>query len=231
MPSTMKLSMATLAFRLDLEPPLLILRFPRAQRTFGWSITKPGFDFATEIVWLEVRDNDLALHVEPVAFAKNIVSGSGFLDPAVFMTSREIERHHLAQSTIGSVTATCVTTVGLSNGEKVGMRRNLAHTGFGTINTLVHVSRPLVVAAFVEAISIATQARTAAIMETNDLRDSAPITGTGTDCIIIAAPDSEEAERCAGLHTDPGEAIGTAVYEATLAGAKEWSAEQTGQKV
>lgn len=218
--------MTPLPFQLELKPPLLIVRFPELHRTLGWSITKPGFDLAREIVWFEVRNNDLTLHVDPMIFAKSRLSHNGLSEAAVFMTSREIERHHLAQSTIGAVTATCVTTVGLSNGEKVGMRRNLAYPAVGTINTLVHVSRPLVIAAFVEAISIATQARTAAITETNDLRDSAPITGTGTDCIIIAAPEGAEPKSCAGLHTDLGEAAGAAVYEATLAGAREWSAEQ-----
>jgi adenosylcobinamide amidohydrolase len=47
-----------------------------------------------------------------------------------------------------------------------------------------------------------------------------PATGTGTDCIAVAAP----AGSCtyAGLHTDIGEAVGTAVYRATLAGARDW---------
>ena len=145
------------------------------------------------------------------------------------MTSREIRHHHLAQSCVGALEATCVTTVGLSNGEKIGARRERTHASVGTINTLVHISRPLGEAAFVEAICIAAQARTAAIMETSDLRRGPPITGTGTDCIIIAAPEGDAPEVCAGLHTDPGEAIGAAVYEATLAGAKLWSAGQGSQ--
>ncbi|MCX7900319.1 MAG: adenosylcobinamide amidohydrolase, partial [Methylocystis sp.] len=95
-------------------------------------------------------------------------------------------------------------------------------------NTLVHVSRPLAVAAFLEAISITTQARTAAIMEMNDLRHSPPVTGTGADCIIIAAPDGGTTVNCAGPHADFGEAVGAAVYQASLAGAKEWSAERAG---
>jgi adenosylcobinamide amidohydrolase len=212
-------------FRPALEPPFLIVRFEKPQQTLGWSITKPGFASAAEVVWLEVRDDDLAIHVDPVDFALAKLSSRGLTDAAVFMTSREIRCHHVAQSRIGVVTVTCLTTVGLSNGEKVGKRGKLKTSAVGTINTLVHVSRPLSAGAFVESISIATQARTAAIMETNELRDGPAITGTGTDCILVAAPQGDALETCAGLHTDLGEAIGAAVYDATYAGAAEWSAE------
>ncbi len=62
-------------------------------------------------------------------------------------------------------------------------------------------------------------------METNPLRNGPAITGTGTDCILIAAPEGDAPETCVGLHTAPGEAIGAAVYNATYAGAIEWIAE------
>lgn len=212
-------------FRLDLEPPFLIVRFEKPQRILGWSITKPGFSFAKEVVWLEVHDDDLAIHIDPVDFVSAKLQSRGFTDAAAFMTSREIRRHHVVRSRIGRVAVTCLTTVGLSNGERVGKRRRQDAAVVGTVNTLVHISRPLSDGAFVEAVSIATQARTAAIIETNDLRDEPAITGTGTDCILIAAPDGDAPETCAGLHTDLGEAVGAAVYEATYAGAAEWSAE------
>lgn len=212
-----------LPFRLDLEPPFLIVRFQEAQSMLGWSITKPGFSSAREVVWLEVRDDDLALDVDPVAFLKGRLSSRRLTEAAAFMTSREIRHHHLAQSRVGSITVTCVTTVGLSNGARIGYRPRENLSQLGTINTFVHVSRPLSAGAFVEAVSIATEARTAAIMETNDLRNGAAITGTGTDCIIIAAPEGAASEFCAGLHTDVGEAIGAAAYDATHAGAREWS--------
>ncbi|WP_442755231.1 adenosylcobinamide amidohydrolase [Methylocystis sp. JAN1] len=217
--------MTELPFRPALEPPFLIVRFEKPQRTLGWSITKPGFASATEVVWLEVRDDDLAVHVDPVEFVTAKLSSRGLAGAAAFLTSREIRRHHLAQSRIGVVTVTCLTTVGLSNGEKVGKRHRRRTSAMGTVNTLVHVSRPLSDGAFVETVSIATQARTAAIVETNDLRDGPAISGTGTDCVLVAAPEGDAPETCAGLHTDLGEAIGAAVYDATYAGAAEWSAE------
>jgi len=142
------------------------------------------------------------------------------------MTSRDICRHHIAQSRVGDAAASCVATVGISNAERVGLRREAKMPAFGTINTLVHVSCPLAPGAFIEAVSIATEARTAAIMETSPAREDS-VTGTGTDCIIVAAPTGENPASCAGLHTDIGEAIGAAVYGAIFVGATQWWAETT----
>ena len=91
----------------------------------------------------------------------------------------------------------------------------------------MHVSCPLAPGAFIEAVSIVTQARTAAIMETSPAQRAPRVTGTGTDCIIVAAPKGGRPADCAGLHTDIGEAIGAAVYDAIFAGATQWWAETT----
>ncbi len=210
-------------FHLHLEPPYLIVDFGQAQRTLGWSITLPGFGSTQKVVWMEVRDSDLPPHIDPVSFVDARLSARGLTEVAVFLTSREIRCHHLARSRIGPFAVTCLTTVGLSNGERVGARQRTTPKAVGTINTLVHVSHALSDGAFVESVSIATQARTAAVVETNSLRDAPSITGTGTDCILVAAPKDGTSEYCAGLHTDLGQAIGAAVYEATLAGVQEWS--------
>jgi adenosylcobinamide amidohydrolase len=214
--------MPPLPFRLELRSPFLMVRFDSDHRTLGWSLTKPGFASARDVVWLEVREADLGPHVDPLGFMRTKLCSQGLDDAAAFMTAREIARHHVAQSRVGRAVVTCVTTVGLTNGERVGERRWTHDSVAGTINTLVHVSHALASGAFVEAISIATQARTAAIMDTNKLRDGPAITGTGTDCIIIAAPESGAPATCAGLHTELGEAIGAAVFDATHAGAAEW---------
>ena len=65
-------------------------------------------------------------------------------------------------------------------------------------------------AALVETISIATQARTVALLDLGHLSGGHVVSGTGTDCIVAAAPARGEAERFAGLHTPIGEAVGRA---------------------
>ena len=212
-------------FRLDCRPPLLVVRFDQPVDIVGWSILKPGFASTREVVWLEVRDGDLPIHVDPIAFLKENLAANALDRAAAFMTSRDIRRHHVTQSCMGDIIAACVTTVGLSNAERIDSRRRSGAHAVGTINTLVHVSRPLSPGAFIEAVSIVTEARTAAVMETSGQCEARPATGTGTDCIIVAAPTGDTPENGVGLHTDLGVAIGAAVYDATIAGAREWVGE------
>jgi adenosylcobinamide amidohydrolase len=114
--------------------------------------------------------------------------------------------------------------VGLSNAERVGHRRLVESAEYGTINLLAVADAPLSDAALVELLSIATQARTAAVMEHGPDLPSGRATGTGTDCIVVAAPPG--AERYAGLHTEVGEAVGAAVYAAVASGVRDWMEEQ-----
>ncbi|MFO1167956.1 MAG: adenosylcobinamide amidohydrolase [Rhodoblastus sp.] len=207
------------------EQPWLIVCLPARCMTLGWSLARPGFVETSTIAWLEVRNADLTPDVDPLALLRNRLTARGLDDAVAFMTARDVRRHHVAQRRTEQVEACCVATVGLANGEAVGSRRVFEALP-STINTLVHVSRPLTQAAFIEALSIVAQARTAAILDTSHLREGPRITGTGTDCIVVAAPIGSDLLDCAGLHTAVGEAIGGAVYDAVRAGAEEWSAEQ-----
>lgn len=211
-------------FAFDCAPPFLTVRFFEPQRTLGWSLLHPGFAIVRDVVWVEVHERDLGPKVDPGAFLKTRLAEAGLPDALAFMTSRDILRHHFGKRCVEDVEAFCLTTVGLSNGERIGARKPFrARTG--TINTLVWVSRPMTEVAMVEALSIATQARTAAIIETRPADLGPAITGTGTDCIVVAAPCAGISLTCAGLHTATGEAIGGAVYNATREGAETWNGE------
>lgn len=208
-------------FAIDCAPPFLKVRFAEPHRTLGWSLLHPGFAVASDVVWVEVRNSDLGPSTDPAAFLRARLVQAGAPDALGFMTSRDIRCHHLRRRRADAVEAACLTTVGLSNGERVGCRRmHASHAG--TINTLVHVSVPLTDGAMVEAISIVAEARTAAIVESRPVEPGTAITGTGTDCIVVAAPRRGVPVDCAGLHTAVGEAIGGAAYDATRAGAEQW---------
>jgi adenosylcobinamide amidohydrolase len=71
-------------------------------------------------------------------------------------------------------------------------------------------------------VSIATEARTAAVLDSGERRKGVAVTGTGTDCIAIAAPLGDDAAAFAGKHTAIGECIGAAVYKATAEGIRAW---------
>jgi adenosylcobinamide amidohydrolase len=109
-------------------------------------------------------------------------------------------------------------TAGFSNALRAGDRATVLSTQAGTINVIVMVNSPLTRAAMVEAVHIATEARTLAVLAAGikSVRSGAPATGTGTDCIAIAAPvlataRSVRAEQYCGKHTLLGELIGRAV--------------------
>ena len=209
-------------FTIDCRPPFLVASFFEPHEMLSWSLTHPGKRIAREVVWLEVRNKDLTVNTDPATLIKEKIAAEGLEDAIALVTSRNIARYHTAQAVVESDTATCLTTVGLSNGERVGMRISEPVRLPGTINTLVHVARPLSEAAFLETLSIATQARTAAIIEAQVQRAGVEVTGTGTDCIVIAAPPGEDRACFAGLHTALGEAVGNAVYNAIAAGIETW---------
>lgn len=89
----------------------------------------------------------------------------------------------------------------------------------GTINTMLFISSPMTEAALTRAIMTATEAKSAALQElcVNSRYSDGLATGTGTDQIIIAAPDpADESYRLtwSGKHSKLGELIGLAVKEA-----------------
>jgi|RhiMethySRZTD1v2_1073278.scaffolds.fasta_scaffold00092_42 adenosylcobinamide amidohydrolase len=52
------------------------------------------------------------------------------------------------------------------------------------------------------------------------------VTGTGTDCLVIAAPEAHRWATYAGKHTAIGHLVGAAVCEAITRGAALWLSEQ-----
>lgn len=133
------------------------------------------------------------------------------------MTSRGVEHFQLKRA--GPVS--CLATVGLGNAERVGHRRNVASCSYGTINLVVLIDLGLSEAAMIEAMTIVAEARTLAVL-TADIRvPSGRATGTGTDCIALACDPGDIA--ITGLHTEVGEAIGRAVFDAVLTGARDWT--------
>lgn len=202
--------------------PWLVARFDRPQRMLSWAMARPGFQTADQVAWLEVEDRDLPIGGDPAELLAARLRGEGLADAVGMMTSRDVRRRRLAEAISGEVSALCLATVGLGNAARVGAPSPPRVEGWGTVNLLVACSTPLTDAALVEALSIAVEARTAAIMATGRCVDNAPATGTGTDCVVIAAPNGARPAPFAGLHTDIGVAIGGAVYDAVKSGGCDW---------
>ena len=110
-------------------------------------------------------------------------------------------------------------TAGFSNALRVGDRATVLSTHAGTINIVVMVNRPLTSAAMVEAVQIAAEARTLAVLEAGSKasalvrRRPAPAPTVSRLPRRRARPRERGAERYCGKHTLLGELIGRAVLE------------------
>ena len=215
----------TSAFAIELAQPFLIATFKAPHDLLSWSLTRPGFVTATRVAWLQVSDADLPLDVDPAAVLTDKMVENGLGDAVPMMTSRRVDSYEVVSATSGTIIATCLATTGLSNASRIG-DAPVGSNMTGTINILAHVDCPFSAAGLVEAISIVTEARTAAVMDLGLDRGSGLVTGTGTDCIVVAAPAGSDREDFAGLHTHAGTAIGRSVYDAVLAGGRAWMDEQ-----
>ncbi len=206
--------------KLTLARPWLELRLPAPRRVLSWSLTRPGLVTADLILWREVRNADLPEDLDVTAWLRRELAARGRAGAVAMLTSRDLDAFEMTEATAEGVTAHCVATVGLSNAERVGTRLDRSGKDWGTINIAVILSAPLSEAAQVEALSIAAQARTAAVIDTGYRLETGIATGTGTDCIALAAPEGRTP--FAGMHTAVGEAVGRAVYDAVRRGGQVW---------
>ncbi|MBF6558899.1 MAG: adenosylcobinamide amidohydrolase [Candidatus Binataceae bacterium] len=134
------------------------------------------------------------------------------------MTGAEIARAGVAAMRRGGLIAAAWCTAGCSNALRAGDRATAGAPAVGTINLIVTINRPLNGAAMAEAIQIATEARVIAVQAAGvvSVVSGKPATGTGTDCITMAAPAPDRENRdgtivYCGKHTVAGELIARAV--------------------
>ena len=205
---------------IQLDRPWLTFDLGAKMQVLSWAINRPGFVNARQIIWREVRNADLPENLDVVGWFDDELKAHGLEQSVAFLTSRDVSWFIERTAKIGSVTAQSVVTVGLSNAERVGQRIDREGTDWGTINIAVRLNVGLGQAGLIEVLSIATQARTAAVIDLALPVVGGIATGTGTDCIAVAAPDGPVC--FAGLHTDIGEAVGKAVYDAVLHGGQQW---------
>ena len=203
-----------------LARPWLSMDLQRPHRVLSWSLTRPGFVTADLILWREVRNADLPRDFDVERWLRAELAARGTPEAVTLLTSRDLDAYEVATAQAEDVKAQTVATVGLSNAERVGTRLDRSSKDWGTINVALQVSQPLADAALVELVSIVAQARTAAILEAGHDLPTGRATGTGTDCIAIAAPPGEQP--FAGMHTPVGEAAGRAVYQAVKQGVTVW---------
>lgn len=215
---------------LHLCQPWLIVDLGRPHAVAGWPVVAPADGVARTVGWLQVCDADLPRHVDPDAYFLYRRRAEGIAADVGLLTAAEIAGVSLQRRETGSGAVSVVVTSGLGNGESVipaAAPWPPPEHRVGTINLLAVSPLPLAPQALLEAISIVTQGRTAAIMDLC-LRtgDGRPVTGTGTDCVVVAAPCGPAGEIHCGLHTPLGRALGETAYAATWDAASRWLEER-----
>lgn len=181
----------------------------------------------------ETRNDELTLDVDPIAL---LAARMAAVDPrgVGMWTSRRVASAVVIASRAPgeAVQAVALVTAGLSNAVRVGDTPGPL-AGWGTINIACHVSVPLTPVALIEALAVAVEARTTAVLEARvrSRRSDTVASGTGTDCIAMLAPEGAqglEAAPYAGKHTAIGHVVGDAVLRATEAAIAQWKLEVLG---
>ena len=221
--------------RPELRDPWLTLDLGNRFQILGWPVVGPSLGAARHIAWLQVCDADLPQGEDPADLFRRRAQADGVEAEVGLMTAAEVRRfaHLQRRSPAGAVGVTA--TSGLGNGESVlpgpavSDRMHGAMKHIGTINVVAVLSAPLSFAAALEALSIVAQARTAAVMQLGLIlpQDGRPVTGTGTDCILIASPLANHCADHCGLHTGIGRLLGETAYAAVLETSTAWLSAQS----
>lgn len=217
--------------RVALSPDerFLEVAFVSPHRTLSWAIQGGGFGLHERVVWHFVRREELPIEVDPRALLAERLAVQGYAHAVGLLTARPLAPYGHAVVEIAGVTSRAWATVGLGNALRAG---DPPHVGpaVGTINVLVQVSTPLSDLGLLEALALAAEARTLAVLELAypSVISARPATGTGTDCIVVASPPSVEgalAVDYAGKHTAVGAALGESVRRATALAGERWLSE------
>jgi adenosylcobinamide amidohydrolase len=201
----------------------LVVRLPGPHAVLSWAVANGGRRTTDVVAWHEVQNAELQPPVDPARLLEERLSAAGLAGAVGLLTSARLDLHSVEERSWEGVGARCVATVGLGNALRAGDPPGPA-ARIGTINLLCQLTVPLREEALLEVLSIAAAARTLAILEAGEPSSVSglPATGTGTDCIVVAAPEASGGARYAGMHTALGHVVGAAVHAAVARGAEEW---------
>jgi adenosylcobinamide kinase/adenosylcobinamide-phosphate guanylyltransferase len=174
-----------------------------------------GFSRARVVANHQVSDDDRGATEAPLRYLRRTIHHLGIDSRHVvaMMTGANVGRAAYAFAGRGSLVAGAWCTAGCTNALRVGDRATFGLAAPGTINLIVAVNEPFDDSALAEAVQISTEARVVAVQgaKVTSKISGKPATGTGTDCLVVAAPYGQTAHRYCGKHTVAGELIGRAV--------------------
>ncbi|MEO8326628.1 MAG: adenosylcobinamide amidohydrolase [Nitrospirota bacterium] len=219
----------TSPLQIDLQPNCLIVRFPGIFDCLSWAPWNGGEVSASGVANVQVGLNGSSS-------SATLAEDFGVLFKAHSLIPEE---------TIGLMTAANVSaftdcflhssgawvhvfvTVGLSNARSVlddaDVELGYQCRSSGTVNVVVTTNALPTIAGRIEAIHIASSAKTAAFRDSGatSRKSDRPADLTGTDCLVVGASGEIEEDHC-GLHTVLGEMMGRAVYTSVSQGIAEY---------
>ena len=125
------------------DAPWLSVSFARPVRVVSWAVNRPGLVSAQQLLWREVKNRDLPIDVDPVAWLQKELKARDALDAVTMLTSCDIGNYCVADAAIEDVQVKAIVTVGLSNAERIGKRLDWSKEGWGTINLAVIIDQGL----------------------------------------------------------------------------------------
>lgn len=211
---------------------VLIVPFVEPHRVASWAIVGGGLGISSAVVWLQVTSAELRPPIDARDLARKRLAELGMPNAVALLTSRDVSAYEDVHERYGNISCRAVATVGLGNALRAGDPPGPSGR-VGTINVMCQLSVPLSSEALLEALSLAAEARTLAVREANVASriSGAPASGTGTDCIVIAAPTHSPAHCFAGKHTPVGHLVGHTVHTAVHAGAMQWLREHRVERI
>ncbi len=213
-------------WRAEIRERSLVLRLPHRYRVLGWAPLNGGVKRAEVIINHQIDANDRSTNCPPRRYLSAVVRSMGF-DPrhtVAMMTGVPMRRAAAVSLWHGDLIVSAWCTAGCSNALRVGDRATVDGPQMGTINLIVAINQSLTESALIEAIQIATEARAAALSaaRVRSTRSRRIATGTGTDCIVVAAPEAPPIQGYCGKHTRLGELIGRAALRACAQALARW---------
>jgi adenosylcobinamide amidohydrolase len=197
------------------DPRALVILLDGTRRALSWAPLGGGFTLASAIVNHGLGTDARDACEQPEPYLRRVVHALGLpLDTTIaLMTGAAVDRPAVCSESSGDLSVTAFTTAGCSNALRVGDPATSPSPKPGTINLVVTVGTPLGDGALVEAVQIAAEAKAVATLESGAVSvvSGRRATGTGTDCIVVAAPAAPDPSLYCGKHTKLGELIGRAV--------------------
>jgi adenosylcobinamide amidohydrolase len=213
------------------QPPWLAVTFADEHDTASWAIVGGGIRRARVVVWHQISEEELRPPVDARALLGLRMHGAGYGGAVALLTSRALRSYVDVTRNYRSLEARCIATVGLGNALRAGDPPG-PDGRVGTINVLCRLSVPLASESLLEALALAAEARALAVREAGIISTSSgePASGTGTDCIVVAAPKGRPPLAYAGKHTVAGHLVGASVRDAVAEGVRAWTRERMGAR-